>query len=89
MKRILRGLNKKLDFLNNSNWELINSEVNHDACNSDSKSSDDRQHRQSNYIKTDRNDQRSNSSSSSKGPDIMKYVSDETPDSQLYLKNWQ
>lgn len=74
----IKALKKRLDFLNNSNWRLIESSLKKQPTKSTTKSTENQRGRQSDYIYTENVSEENNSSESSKGPDIMQYVSEET-----------
>ena len=76
MNRILKAWNKRLDYLNDDHWRLIESSVKKTEYRTSINSIDSRQRRKSDYIFTA--DEDNISLVSNKAPDIMQYVSDDT-----------
>jgi hypothetical protein len=74
----IKGLKKRLDFLNNSNCRLIESSLKHHNFRTITHSTEKEERRQSDYIYTERYSNDDVSPDDSRGPDIMQYVSEET-----------
>ena len=83
----IKGLKKRLDFLNSSNCKLINSELKRQFTETEIDQMESAR-LQSEYIITDQDGHDSSESENSRGPDIMQYTKEELDPSSLNVKTY-